>query len=80
MGDFLGDIDSGEIVRIEFSLNSDIKDLEENNFFVFGDCRTSKMNIGGMIGNWTTAIVHVRRATNPSIFRISDIAKELDDV
>ena len=80
LGDFLGDYEAGEIVRVEFSLNSAIQELEADKFFVFGDRQVSKMNFGGMIGDWITAIVHVRRSTNPSIIRMSEIAKALDDV
>lgn len=63
LSDMLSTIEVGEIVKLEFQLNSKIKELEENKFLVFGERQLRKMRFGGQVDTWPVATLRIVRWT-----------------
>ena len=67
-GDLVSELEAGERVRLAFTLNESLKELEEAGFFVFG-AREMRIIEGGEgpPEDWPVAILQVVRNTNEEI-------------
>ncbi|MEW6447212.1 MAG: HNH endonuclease signature motif containing protein [Bacillota bacterium] len=74
-GDLLTDLGAGEVVKAEFYLNQEIKELESKGFFVFGRCWFKKVKIGNQEDLWPVASVRVVRRTSPEIVKVPNLEK-----
>lgn len=73
-GDILGNgiDDHHKIVELGFDLSKDIEDIEKLGFYVFGDCRRSRMTNDNMddLGIWKIGTIYIMRKDNPKIINL----------
>lgn len=74
-GDLASGLEAGERVRIAFTLNETLKELEKAGFFVFGAREMQLIEGGeGPSADWPVAILRVVRKTNEEIITVSSSA------
>ncbi len=66
-GEILADIESGERVRIAFSLTRELRTMEESGFIVFGGVSRRKIITNQGALDWAIASLRILRTNNPSI-------------
>ena len=69
-GDLGDTFESGERVRVIFTLSQEIKELEDAGFWVFGTQEKRRYKIGETISNWKVAVIRVLRDNNPLITKV----------
>lgn len=69
-GEIGEDIGSADRVSAAFQLTGDIKELNDNGFWVFGARVTKDIKAGGVVDKWPVAVVRVYRKNNPNIIKV----------
>jgi hypothetical protein len=69
-GEIGEDISAADRVSASFQLTGEIKELDDNGFWVFGARVIRNINAGGVVDKWPIAVVRVHRKNNPNILKV----------
>lgn len=70
-GDIYSDMESGERVRIKHEISKELKELEDNGFWIFGGLSKRKPILNGKVTVFNIVTLRVLRSNNPSIIVIN---------
>ncbi len=76
-GDIWDCIDSGEHVRVRFTMTQEIKELEESGFLVFATRQKRRVSAVGISEVVPTLVMTVVRKTNPGITPLGTLASTI---
>ena len=72
----MGVVEKGQIIQLGFDLDSQLRELEDLGFLVFGERKKSRMVDGNKtdLGVWDVAVIIAVRKTNPAITPFGTLA------
>ena len=70
--DVIWDLGPSEAIRTEFALSSEMRDLEDMGFHVYGAQQRRRLKLGNVVDTWRVATVCVVHETNPAIVEVQD--------
>ena len=72
MGD---ELEQSARVDVGFALTKDVEEINNAGFLVFGTREIRKLKTGGVISDWSVAVIRIYRKNNPLIIKVNPQAE-----